>query len=107
MTNAQRRIGSVASMVSAATVAWVCFAGPAIAGQPLYVPTSCLTNGVQGTFPDQNLVNAWGIVQPPGGPFWVNTNGTGFSELFDGTGMPLARTEFAEIVEKIKVAFCV
>jgi hypothetical protein len=28
---------------------------------------------------DTNLVNSWGIVHPPTGPWWVNDNGTGVS----------------------------
>ncbi|HJZ97724.1 MAG TPA: TIGR03118 family protein [Candidatus Solibacter sp.] len=41
---------------------------------------------------DPNLVNAWGIVHSAGSPWWVNANGTGISELFDGAGQafPLA-----------------
>lgn len=67
------------------------FGRRALADPPFYVQTDLVSNnGVPGTFPDTNLVNAWGIVQPPGGPFWVNTNGTGFSELFDGNGTPVA-----------------
>ncbi len=42
---------------------------------------------------DPNLVNPWGIVAGPGGPWWINNNGTGTSELSDGsanlsTGLP-------------------
>src|SRR5665811_344783 len=41
---------------------------------------------------DAHLVNAWGIVHPPTGPWWVNANGTGLSILYDGSGaaFPLA-----------------
>jgi uncharacterized protein (TIGR03118 family) len=78
-------------MVAVTLMVLACVAAPASADQPFYTQTNLVSNnGVPGTFPDTNLVNAWGIVQPPGGPFWVNTNGTGFSELFDGTGTPLA-----------------
>jgi len=38
---------------------------------------------------DSNLVNPWGVVAAsPAGPWWVNANGTGVSELFDGAGHP-------------------
>jgi uncharacterized protein (TIGR03118 family) len=37
---------------------------------------------------DPNLVNSWGIVHPPTGPWWVNDNGTGVSALYDGNGNP-------------------
>lgn len=35
---------------------------------------------------DQKLVNSWGIDHSPTGPWWVNANGTGFSQVYDGTG---------------------
>ena len=35
---------------------------------------------------DAHLLNAWGLVQRPNGPFWVSDNGTGFSTLYTGTG---------------------
>lgn len=37
---------------------------------------------------DSNLKNPWGIAFPPGGPFWVNDNGTGLVTLYDGQGEP-------------------
>ena len=41
------------------------------------------------TFTDPNLVNPWGIVASPNGPFWISDNGTGFSTLYDGNGNSL------------------
>ena len=38
---------------------------------------------------DTHLVNAWGLVQRPNGPFWVSDNGTGFSTLYTGTGLQI------------------
>lgn len=35
---------------------------------------------------DSNLVNPWGIVHPPTGPWWVSNNGTGTSTLYNGEG---------------------
>lgn len=35
---------------------------------------------------EARLVNAWGLVQLGGTPFWVSDNGTGFSTLYAGTG---------------------
>ncbi len=37
---------------------------------------------------DNRLVNAWGIDYPPGGPWWVNANGSGLSFVFDANGNP-------------------
>src|SRR5271154_1479160 len=35
---------------------------------------------------DSLMVNAWGSAFFPGDPFWINDDGTGFSELIDGKG---------------------
>jgi uncharacterized protein (TIGR03118 family) len=37
---------------------------------------------------DPRLVNAWGVAFNPFGVVWVNDNGTGFSTLYDGNGVP-------------------
>ena len=39
-----------------------------------------------GNFNDTNLVNPWGLIATPAGPWWVSDNGTGLSTLYDGTG---------------------
>ncbi len=31
---------------------------------------------------DPLLVNAWGLVHPPGGPFWISDNNSGWSTLY-------------------------
>src|SRR5208282_1273020 len=36
---------------------------------------------------DPLLVNAWGLVYGPGGPFWVSDNGSGWSTLYNGNGI--------------------
>jgi uncharacterized protein (TIGR03118 family) len=40
---------------------------------------------------DPLIVNAWGLVYPPGGPFWISDNNSGWSTLYDanGTKVPL------------------
>ena len=43
-----------------------------------------------GTFNDTNLVNPWGMIAAPAGPWWISDNGTGLSTLYDGTGKPQA-----------------
>lgn len=35
---------------------------------------------------DPLLVNGWGLTHPPGGPWWVSDNGSGWSTLYDGNG---------------------
>jgi uncharacterized protein (TIGR03118 family) len=38
---------------------------------------------------DPNLVNPWGIAFSPTGPFWFADNGSGVSDLLDGSGLPV------------------
>jgi uncharacterized protein (TIGR03118 family) len=35
---------------------------------------------------DPLLVNAWGLTNPPGGPFWISDNGSGWSTLYNANG---------------------
>src|ERR1700735_2882760 len=52
-----------------------------------FIQTNLLSNnGVPGTDTDRKLVNPWGIAFFPDNPLWVNDQGTGVSELFDGKG---------------------
>jgi uncharacterized protein (TIGR03118 family) len=37
---------------------------------------------------DPNLVNPWGIVFSPTGPFWLANNGTDVADILDGNGQP-------------------
>ncbi len=37
-------------------------------------------------FTDPHLLNPWGLVSSPGGPWWVSDNNGGVSTLYDGTG---------------------
>ena len=46
---------------------------------------------------DKNLVNPWGIANGPTSPFWINTNGTGLSELFAKDGTPIAQLRSVRI----------
>jgi uncharacterized protein (TIGR03118 family) len=43
-----------------------------------------------GAFTDANLVNPWGMVAAPGGPWWISDNGSGLSTLYNGSGKPEA-----------------
>jgi uncharacterized protein (TIGR03118 family) len=38
---------------------------------------------------DPNLVNPWGVAFSPTGPFWFANNGSGSSDLLDGSGQPV------------------
>jgi uncharacterized protein (TIGR03118 family) len=39
---------------------------------------------------DPLIVNAWGLVHPPGGPWWVSDNLSGWSTLYTNTGAKVA-----------------
>ena len=67
-------------------------------GLELFIQTDLVSdNGVPGTHKDPLLSNAWGLVQPPGGPFWINDNNTGVSELYNGNGVPFAALPFVKV----------
>jgi uncharacterized protein (TIGR03118 family) len=44
---------------------------------------------------DPDLVNAWGMSHPPGGPLWVSDNGTNVSTLYTGamSGSPIQKVK--------------
>jgi uncharacterized protein (TIGR03118 family) len=56
---------------------------------PLFVQTN-LTSDIAGMAAntDSLLVNPWGVAFGSGTPFWVADNGTGFSTLYNGQGVP-------------------
>jgi uncharacterized protein (TIGR03118 family) len=53
-----------------------------------YSLTQLTTNNGKTKYTDSFLVNPWGMVYSPGGPFWVSDNGSGWSTLYSGTGDP-------------------
>jgi uncharacterized protein (TIGR03118 family) len=44
------------------------------------------TRTVPAAHQDPTLLNPWGIAFFPGGPFWINDNGSGISALYNGDG---------------------
>ena len=64
------------------------FSSPALAQYKLAKLTSNVSGQAKNT--DPLLVNGWGLVYAPGGPFWISDNGTGWSTLYDGMGTPQA-----------------
>ena len=61
-----------------------------ISSAPLaqYQLTNLVSNQVgDARHTDPLLVNAWGLVYGPGGPFWVSDQGSGWSTLYTGTGV--------------------
>jgi uncharacterized protein (TIGR03118 family) len=61
------------------------FARVALAG---FSETNLVSDGfVPAPNIDPQLINPWGISFPPGGPFWVADNNSGFSTLYNGSGV--------------------
>jgi uncharacterized protein (TIGR03118 family) len=50
-----------------------------------YTATTLVKN--TGKTGDKDLINPWGLVYGPGGPFWLSDAGTGLSTLYDGAGV--------------------
>jgi uncharacterized protein (TIGR03118 family) len=52
-----------------------------------YQLTNLVSNQTgQAKHTDPLLVNAWGLVYAPTGPFWISDEGSGWSTLYDGNG---------------------
>jgi len=52
-----------------------------------YVNATLVKNTAPAKHVDPQMVNPWGLVYGPGSPFWVSDAGSGFSTLYDGTGV--------------------
>jgi uncharacterized protein (TIGR03118 family) len=53
-----------------------------------YQLTNLVSNQAgEAHFDDPLSVNAWGLVHPPGGPFWISDNNAGWSTLYNGIGV--------------------
>jgi uncharacterized protein (TIGR03118 family) len=50
-----------------------------------YTATTLVKN--TGTKGDKQLINPWGLVYGPGGPFWLSDEGSGLSTLYTGAGV--------------------
>ena len=56
--------------------------------QAQYQLTSLVSNQPgQALHQDPLLVNAWGLVHAPGSPWWISDNGSGWSTLYNSTGV--------------------
>jgi uncharacterized protein (TIGR03118 family) len=94
-TSSSRSFAFLASLVLAAVLC-PAFQAPAaaqseapVATVPGYQVTDLVSNGSGAPHHDPNLVNAWGIANFPGSPFWVSDAGTGKSTLYNGAGTPI------------------
>src|SRR5690242_10333978 len=50
--------------------------------------TSDPASGLSTPQHDPLLLNAWGLTRASGSPWWVSDNGSGWSTLYDGSGVP-------------------
>jgi uncharacterized protein (TIGR03118 family) len=82
-----RRSACLSSLTWVAALAlWS--SAPAEAQQ--YKQTDLVSDQAGATFQDPHLVNPWGLSRSSGSPWWAADNGTGFSTLYDGTGVAQA-----------------
>ncbi len=77
----QRDVTLVVSLMGAAGL-WAASAAP-VSADTLFNQTN-LVSDIPGLAQktDPNLVNAWGISESSGSPFWISDNGTGLSTLY-------------------------
>ncbi len=61
-------------------------------GDRFHVTTLVSDGFHSATRVDSNLINAWGLVASPTGPWWVTANETGLSITLGGTGAAVAPT---------------
>jgi uncharacterized protein (TIGR03118 family) len=80
-----RLLASVLARVSLAGLMLVFFSSMAAAQYKLTNLVSNQEGAAAHT--DPLLVNAWGLVYGPGGPFWISDNGSGWSTLYTATGV--------------------
>jgi len=74
------------------------YRSPATTAGNSYTQTNLLSdNGVPGTKRDTRLLNAWGMAFFNGGPFWINDEASGVSELIDGRGNIFSSQPFVNI----------
>jgi uncharacterized protein (TIGR03118 family) len=87
--SALRKVGMVASVLGATFS--VAIGAYAFGMHPHggYVQTNLVSNDtseIPANHQDSELINPWGDAFFPGGPFWLNENGSGQSALFNGDG---------------------
>lgn len=80
-----RLFASVLARVSLAGLMLVFFSSMAAAQYKLTNLVSNQEGAAAHT--DPLLVNAWGLVYGPGGPFWISDNGSGWSTLYTAPGV--------------------
>src|SRR5262249_30466439 len=78
-------IARVAKLVVLSCALALSSAALAAPGDYLVVPLVADQANGQPTV-DGNLVNGWGIVAGPTSPFWISSNGKGFSTVYNGLG---------------------
>jgi uncharacterized protein (TIGR03118 family) len=79
------------TIVLSASLALALLFGPSVA-RAQYQVTNLVSNQEKtAKVTDPLLANAWGLVYPPNGPFWISDNTSGWSTLYDanGTKVPL------------------
>jgi len=85
-------VGVVATLVAIATLGWPTDGrgtGDKDGGHRGYVQTNLVSDDntkIPAAHQDPTLLNPWGVAFFPGGPFWINDNGSGIAALYQGDG---------------------
>ncbi len=72
--------------LSASLAVVLAFSAAAFAQYQISYLTSNVTGKTKNV--DPLIVNAWGLAYAPGGAFWISDEGTGWSTLYNGMGVP-------------------
>ena len=88
----KKQMGMSTSVWSSRTLFAVCLGLALLSASSMALAQYQLTNLVsnqvrEAHHDDPLLVNAWGLVHPPGGPFWISDNNSGWSTLYDASGV--------------------
>lgn len=91
MITMMTRKSKLVSLLAGTTLALITSGASAqVMGRSKYVQAnlvSDITVTPPATTQDAHLKNAWGVAFVPGGPMWINDNGTGVATLYDGAGI--------------------
>jgi uncharacterized protein (TIGR03118 family) len=86
MNHSLRKILTIAACAAGLAAAPL---GGAYATDSRYVVAPLISNNTSihpAAHEDSTLLNPWGVAFFPGGPFWINDNGSGISALYNGDG---------------------
>lgn len=86
------RVSRLGKVFAAVAIALALMVGVSSLAYAASYKAAFLTADQAGIAPntDSKLINPWGISFSPAGPFWVSDNNSGFSTIYNSTGVPQA-----------------